>query len=405
MSTTGNTDKERLAEKSAAGESKIAIAPGRVGDDYYCPPRIPSDKNDSKDVKQYKDELKSCANHLLREVRVEVQEVARILDEHVAGNLDIKSHLHELDSSKKDIDDRISDLKDNYLSHIPPVDYYSEIFNLWQMAEGSTYFHKSKRDEFLDKPEQERLREINILKDRLSRLLFLIEYATGKERINNWIKTSRPGYALPFHSIFEDEIKSLEDRQKILKLYSLQPKSILGGLLDPVRGVILCYPQRIWDRIIRHAIIVLFFVLSFVVVDQLGAILSAPNNFGSLLGIEKINESFLLLCWTMMLIGIVGHVLVTSAKTSNVEFRQFPMPLRDWEYYLAARTTMILYKITLAIFIFLATFVLLKGKISLLEAFLIGYSFDSVVELIGVSLEKRSAASINVIKGKLGVAG
>lgn len=412
MTTTDNGNKNAPLEKIAPATNQPPVSPGAVSADNYCPPAQPADKKNTKANKAYDEKMLTCANHLLREVRVEMQEIVRVLDEHLAGNLDIKSHQTELDSSKVDIDNKIADLKNNYLCHMAPVDFYSEIFNLWQMVQGSPYFVQTKRDELLDpsKSEQDRLREINLLKNRLSRLTFLIEYSTGIERINSWIQGARPGYALPFHSIFEDEMKSAEDRQKMLNLFSLQPESILGGLIDPVKGVILCYPQTPADRALRHVMNLLFFVLSFFLVYQIGTMLSGPSNIGTLLGIDlsgtgKPDANFLLLSWTAMLVGIGGHVLVTGAKVSNVEFRQFPLPLRDWEFYLSARTTMILYKTTLALFVFLSMFVMLKGEIALMDAFLIGYSFDSVVELVGVSLEKRSAGSVNSTKEKLGAAG
>jgi len=346
------------------------------------------------------------SNHLLREVRVEAQEIIRILDECTAGNLDIRSHLSEFESSKKDIDERINKFQNMSSTAKELDDSNSEIFNLWQLAKGSPYFVAKKDSDMFVKPDQEkdRLRELNLLKERLARIIFLIEYHTGIERINSFIRDARPGYALPFHSIFEDEMKSPEDRQKILNLYSLRPKKIRNGIIDPVKGVILCYPEKTYEIALRCLALVAVFVLSFLFVNMM-----QPWLQDMIKTMPGVSENFqvsnnIRSCWTAMLIGLWGHVLVTGAKVSNVEFRQFPMPYGDWFYYFSARTTMIAYKIALSLFVFLSMYVLLMGRIGLMEAFLIGYSFDSVVELVGVSLEKRSSANVTAIKGRLDMA-
>ena len=309
-----------------------------------------------------------------------------------------------LQSTKKEITEKLTKLETVYLIKLPPKDNYSEIINIWQIVATSPILDSSEIDNLSTNTKPDLLRELTLLKNRISRLSFQIVYITGMERLNNWIALSRPGYALPFHRIFEDEIESEDARQRILNLYSLKPELLKGGLIDPVKGVVLCYPLYNLDRLLRHIMILLFLIVSFAAVYAFTSLLTgAEETFKASLDIKDMpSTSFLIMCWSALLIGIGGHILITGAKVTNVEYRQFPLPLRDWDYYLSSRTTLIIYKITLALFVFLSMFVLLKGEIGLLEAFLIGYSFDSVVELVGVSLEKRSAGKINVFKEKIG---
>lgn len=404
MSTTDEGNKVSTSHGGSDRESKSEIASGENKQSGLCPPSdLKEDEgNNNKRIKKYRIEMKICANHLLREVRVEIQEVSRIIDEHIAGQLDIVSHKDILQTTKEEVSEKMNDLKNTYLNKLPPVDYYSEVINIWQLIETSPVFDSSKIEP-LSENTQNLLRELTLLKNRISRLSFLVVYITGKERLNNWIDGARPGYALPFHRIFEDEIGAEDDRQRILNLYSLQPEALNGGLIDPVKGVVLCYPSSKFDRLLRHILLLLFLVVSFVAVYGFASLLTDEGVLKGALEIPKEpTVSFLIMSWSALLIGILGHVLITGAKVTNVEYRQFPLPLRDWGFYLSSRTAMIVYKITLALFVFLSMFVLLEGEMKLLEAFLIGYGFDSVIDLVGVSLEKRSSVNIKVLKEKIG---
>ena len=355
--------------------------------------------------KPTEDELKKIRNSILRDIRVEIEEVVLLIEQHVAGEIDIFRHINELEDSGKDVHKLVTEISKNHLEKIDRLrrDTYSRIINIWELTEKNPFFTTAKALELQDpKKEQERLRELNVLKSRLERLTYYLVYATGMERINNWIDAARPGYALPFHAIFEDELKKEDDRNRMLGLYSLSPVGMHGGLVDVARGIILCYPKSPWDRFIRHLINILQLVLWFaLLITGTQLLITYGADFG--FNMKPLSEFSLIPTWSALLLGILGHGLVAGAKQPAASFRQFPLPLSDWGFYLTARTSVLIYKSALAFFVFWAMYLSLNGEIGLSEAFLIGYSFDSVAELVGLSLEKRAQTNITAIKDKLGL--
>lgn len=403
-----NASQQKMGNDRSTPQSKM----GPIGEAQhagYCPP-----VQKPKETKaQYSLRLEKCRNHCLREFRIEIQEIVNIIDQHTAGQLNIVDHVEELQKSANDANNKIKEFSEVHLPAFDePRDLDSEILHYWQLASCSPFLNaknSQQNEQSSDSSdEQNRLRELNQLKSRLKRLIFLIGYSTVMERLNEWISLTHVGYALPFHRIFEDEIESADDRLRILQMISLVPKMIKGGLVDLTRGVVLCYPLSWWDRLIRNLIVFLLLVLSFTLVWGFSVILQSPDEralFGLTDGTAVTQPAILLKNWTALLLGIGAHILVAGAKLTNAEFRQFPMPLRDWSAYLSARTSTLIYKIVLALLVFIAMYLSLKGDMKLFDAFLIGYSFDSVVELLGASMEKSAGNKLTTFKDKLGVGG
>ncbi len=393
-----------------AGVDHAKLAPDDDGPEHAVSP--PFDNSREERNQEIVKELERGRNHCLRELRVEIQEIVRIIDQHTIGQLNVINHLHELQQSATDAEARIEKLKTVYIPRLKRKDIDSEIIHLWQLASNTPFLDARKSQQLtqLDSPpkDQDHLRELNYLKTRLMRMIFLIGYTTIMERLNGWIRVSRAGYALPFHPMFEDEIESVEDRQRILQLFSLKPGDIQGGLVDLSRGIVLCYPIAFWDRLVRHLIVILLFLLSFALIWWFSDILSHSSDLLTTLGMDKAKPpqpNLLSIYWTALLLGIFAHLLVAGAKQTQAEFRQFPMPLQDWGYYLSARTSTFMYKMALAFLVFVAMYLSLKGEMKLFDAFLIGYSFDSVVELVGASMEKSANTKLAAYTEKLGVGG
>lgn len=470
------------------------------GERCLADPRIAGEKAERK--------LEFCGNTLLREIRVELQGINRILQRHLVGEIDLQDHIDELRQSRDDIRDRVDSIQKLHQSlNYVLKDALYEVVNLWQLAEKSRVFDvtsgepgadeeapdaafagSSGQGHYRPRPpdpdeggkakgrleqggeptrrsadvppaaktsggkgerpdEQKYLREINLLNNRVAKMLFYIAYLTGKERINNWLQKARPGYALPFHRIFEDELESVEERQKILNLYSVSPKSFDSGWFDASRGVVICSPKSPWIMALRFFVLVAVFALCTVLAAGLGwkvqdlpgntstsyggTVLqwivqstgggkedtgkasgssatgdetatpgSAAGDTGDFTYPDRWGTSFV---WAALIIGIFAHVLIAGAKRTDAEFRQFPLPMGDWFIYLSARTSALQYKLVLALLVFAAALVGQQGQVTLLDAFLIGYGFDSVVELLGTSMENTAGNRLAAYKQKLGL--
>lgn len=96
---------------SAAGDQvhQKQAPPNGTNRGGRCPQNLDlSDSASQKEKKEaepeHEEKLKECRNHRLRAVGVELQGIARIIDQHVAGELDIMSHTDELQQSRSDVD-------------------------------------------------------------------------------------------------------------------------------------------------------------------------------------------------------------------------------------------------------------------------------------------------------------
>ena len=376
-----------------------------------------SEKNKSCVEEQEKRDSSILA--LLRAARVEINEALHTIRRHLAGEIDIRKHLPELVKTKSEIDNYLDKQLKKWCAECAPCeqDTYQEIINLWQQCAYSGLFSAGTVDpdggKQNGKPDngaadvaekqQAWLKELNFLRDRLEEIVYLIAYVTMPERLQDWVDGTRPGYALPIHKIFEDEIASSEKRTQIINLMSLEPLNLKGALIDPIRGVALCYPRGFMNQLARFVLVVALLAVSFVAVFHM---VDTMRDIGlSWLGISKPEEILsshaLMFCWLALLLGMVIHLLVGGAKIKTNEFWQFPMPLGNWWFYISARTSVLLYKIVLALVVFVAMFISAKGEIKLLDAFLIGYSFDSVIEILTASIDKQAAAKMSAYKEKL----
>jgi hypothetical protein len=109
--------------------------------------------------------------------------------------------------------------------------------------------------------------------------------------------------------------------------------------------------------------------------------------------------------WVALLSGVVVHVAVATGKRLQSQSELPPvLPVGDIPRMMSAKFGQIAFKLLLAVIgLYGSIFISGFGSVTTFQAFLTGYSLDSVVELFGASMEQRATAQITTLKQQLGV--
>jgi hypothetical protein len=110
--------------------------------------------------------------------------------------------------------------------------------------------------------------------------------------------------------------------------------------------------------------------------------------------------------WAAVLAGVVFHIVVATTKRMQAEPGRPPiLALGTLFPLINAKLGRILYKLLLTLIGFAGlVFVLGPDQATLLNAFLIGYGLDSIVELFGASIERQATVQTAAFKRQIGIA-
>jgi hypothetical protein len=122
-------------------------------------------------------------------------------------------------------------------------DAIRHIENVWEQMKGSKLL--SAPDTPLTPEEQTQL--LNLLDGKTRRMIYWTGYKTIPERLQRWLDETQPGYIIPFHAGFEDEMPDAEDRQRILQYLAWAPNVLHGGVVDAASGLVYRYEEG-WFR-------------------------------------------------------------------------------------------------------------------------------------------------------------
>jgi hypothetical protein len=109
--------------------------------------------------------------------------------------------------------------------------------------------------------------------------------------------------------------------------------------------------------------------------------------------------------WIAILVGVIVHVAVGSVKRNQSQGK-FPSiaSLGDIPLLLDARSGQIILKIMISLVgIFGLAFASGIKNVTPLNAFLVGYSLDSFIEIFSSGIEQRASAQASALKKQLGV--
>ena len=323
----------------------------------------------------------------LRELRTEVVDLQEILASVRRGEITVQAYADYIAKTMQDMKGLIGQIQDG--------DAIRHLHNIWEQISICPLL--ARPQETLSA--QEQLHYLDALERQFRRLIFIVGYLTIPARLNHWLANARPGYYVPFHAVFEDEVPDPEDRLRILNYLKWSPQVIRGGLVDAENGLIYRYDRNPWARAGTMALLLAGVAATIGIVIGLcylpvGNWPLAPANVGTLL-----------IGWAAVAVGLLVHVAVGTAKRAQAPGARPPiLALGDLPLLLNARSGQILLKLLLTLVgLFGLAFGAGVANLTPLNAFLVGYSLDSVVELFGASLEQKAATQVAGLKKQLGL--
>ena len=357
----------------------------------------------------------------LRVLRTEVLDLIFLLRRIKNGQLKYSEGRPYLKKTYQDIDDCIASIVAMDEASGVGSDAVRHILNLWEQMKISRIWPANSpatppgtASAGAGEEVADTLQVISLLEEQAQGLVLEVGYRTIVDRVNAWLKLSRPGHVLPFHMVFEDELLNEADRVKVLNYITWKQEQIQGGLVDPSTGLIYRYPSNPFSRALRHVFVILV-LLSFTALFW---------KWGAVMAWLEVSTPFLasaaaaagdsqaaspagipITIWLALLAGLLAHKLVGSAKhRQGVSVATF-LPVSDWGYFLSARTAQIVGRVALSVFVTAWLLLMAEepGDATINYAFLAGYGLDSFAGLFASNLERQAGAQAEALRGRYGL--
>jgi hypothetical protein len=332
----------------------------------------------------------------VRALRAEVQDLRTVLAEVRAGVAPLERYVEYVGKTCADIDELIAGIGDD-------DDCIRHVRNAWEQMRSCHVMRTP--DQPLDAQLQTQL--LNLLDAQARRMAYWCCYRTIPDRLRTWLREAQPGYAIPFHAVFEDELPEAEDRQRILSYLACTPEALkdVGGLVDPDSGLVYRYHPSPRRRLLSVATLAGVLAAFTALVAFAGPYMAPPGQTGW-------TSRGLVFGWIAVLVGTVTHVAVALAKRVRAQSANpAVLPVGKLMVLVNAKEGLILLRSGLALLGFFAL-AFASGVPAadqfgtfLLNAFLVGYSLDSVVELFGSGMDQRAAVLQSGLKARLGTGG
>jgi hypothetical protein len=365
---------------------------------------------------------------LFRQLRAEFLDFQELLEGVIKGELSLKDYRDYIERTKSDIDLIMGKIGEGDSSK---ADIVRSIKNMWEQVQANPLMIKPNKEPEAEPnapsaPEstpkqptvtetgtQEILHQISTLKDRIRKIVFLISLLTIPERLNRWLEKSWPGYYIPFHLVFEDEIPTAEDRVRLLKYLAYSPARIKNGIVLPGSGLIYRCENE-WKRQIPYALGLLAIFLSITGIILASSKLASGYNLPMINVLIQLKDwpeaAALLVGWIAILLGVITHSAIGAAKSEKKEGMPTLISVKGIFPYLSAKAGELVWKQFMAL---IGLFGLMFSgiwnantqgtEVLAANALLVGYSLDSVIELFGTSMEQRAATQVSNLKKQLEV--
>lgn len=292
----------------------------------------------------------------------------------------LKENLHYIEKTVSDLKKVMEQIPDadphgNNVHH----DAYRHLNNLWEQFCMSPLLDAAKIN---DPNTKFTGAQFAFLDESLRRLIYQVSVLIVPTELMDWLGNSRSGYYIPFHEFYADRMPAYEDRVALLKHLKWSPKLLNGGLVDEQNGYILRYSTRVSERRTTFIVVMMVLLLASLLVAAIPSLAEADSPV-------KDEGALLFLGWLSTLAGVIVHVAVGMAK------REAPpiIALGELHLLINARAGNIILNILMALFAYLG-FIATTGleNLTLLSAFLVGYSLDSFVGLITDKISGLSAS-------------
>jgi len=325
----------------------------------------------------------------LRRIRSEVQELETILVAIQRGESSPRDYEGYLKKT-------VQDVEGLSLEPIPGenADGMARVNNLWEQLRICPVLV----DPGAKLDAQEMQRHLSSAVALCRRMVNEIGNLTIPARIKSWLKNARPGYYVPFHAVFQDEMPDPEARKALLNYLAWAPEALKGGLVDLGSGLIYRYAESFKERLVSYLLLLAGLGIAA------AAVVVAPYLPVDGWPLEDNDLGTLLIGWGAILLGLVFHLGVGLNKRAQTEGRPAVLAIGDLPLMLNARSGQILLKVYMTLVgLFGLTFAIGIEEVTPLNGFLIGYALDSVVELFGTTVEQAASARVGQVKTQLGV--
>ncbi|HEY0735195.1 MAG TPA: hypothetical protein VGD69_09850 [Herpetosiphonaceae bacterium] len=333
----------------------------------------------------------------LRNLRTEVRDLQRIINSVRVGESSLQDHVRYIKKTIGDIHALAPKLDAMERKH-GGEDAIRHLRNVLERMDENPLLVSP---EDTSRGSEDLLRYGTRLDELCQKFIYCVGVLTIPERVNEWLENSWPGYYIPFHAVFEEEMPVYEDRVRVLEHMAWTPRLIPYGIVDPTTGLIYKFSNRKFWLVASVAL------LAGVIAGVILGLQAAPNVFGNaFLTVESEPTVSLVVLWLAVVAGVAFHIIVGTAKQMRSNPDRPPIfAMRSVLPILNAKLGNILFKIALTIVGLVGLiFSIEANKINLLSAFLVGYSLDSVIELFGTSAEQMAAAQLASLKKQMGVA-
>ncbi|MBM3942578.1 MAG: hypothetical protein FJ316_06600 [SAR202 cluster bacterium] len=328
---------------------------------------------------------------LLRELRAEVQDLQKVLELVASGQTTMASYAPYVTKTMRDLAGLVGQIHDGGGDH---SDTIRHLHNLYKQMKDNPLL----KDPATELSAQEQLHQLNILNGLCREVMLWVGYLTIPERLNSWLAGARPGYYIPFHDVFANEVPNFDDRVAILNSLAWSPEVVQGGLVDADSGLIYKYSQSPARRLVSFLLLAVAGGIAVAVVAG-AAYLRVPS-----WPLSPSHLSALLIGWGAVLAGVVVHVGIGTAKRMQSQRGRPPvLSPGDLPLLVNAKVGQLLLKLLLTLVGFFGlVFAAGVEQVTPMNAFLVGYALDSVVELFSSSLELRASARVAALKEQLG---
>lgn len=323
-------------------------------------------------------------------LRTEIMDLKKVLETVKDGQASLNFYADYIEKTRKDISKLMTNLPESEYA-----DSIRHLRNIWEQMQLNPIIVKPT-----DPLEaQKQTCQMNILDIQFKEMIFEIGYLTIPSSLQDWLQAAKPGYYIPFHDVFEDEMPDLADRVKFLNFLVYSPESVPNGMVNAENGFIYRYSPDKKERRKSLGIAVLCMLAATGIV---AAFAYLPIGGWPL---KQNNLAALLIGWVALIVGVIIHIAIAIAKRQKTEKGNPPIiAISNFMLLIDAKIGQILLKILLMLVGF-SGLVFAAGidNAKPLNAFLVGYSLDSFVELFGASIEQKATALLATSKQQLGI--
>lgn len=334
-------------------------------------------------------DVRTDRNEVANSIRSEVLNLQTVLASIQAGESSLSDQAPYIKKTAEDIQPDVTKLVE-----LDKSDQARNIENQWEQMSFNPLLQN------LNGPfdPQQQANHLNQLNGNAQKIVTMVGNMTIPDRINEWLEQSRLGYYFSFNEVFEDELPDQADRDRLLKHLKWAPNALTNGLVDQSNGLIYRTTSDKGEQRKSRLQLLVTIIATFVAVT----LLVVPTLFDEAWPLSMNMLPSLLLGWVAVQIGMIIHVMVSGYKRSRDTGGRPPIvALGDLPLWLSAKSGQIVFRLGLALFA-LCGLAFGTGGVSILNAFLVGYSLDSFLEIFSGALDSESSNLTSQFSGQAG---